>query len=629
MKRLAVTIGLVLAAWTSVSVPQTHRRRSVATSADPVVQAYGAAHLSRLAHSTGNLLLEQILLRRVILDGPDKIASGARHRLAENAIESGNYAGAIRLLSTGGMAPVSNASVSQIRRDRALLADAYRVAGENGEALRILNDLLAKTPNPDQPDDADLAAVTSLDEIDGGSDLGEAEHLRRANVYQSNRYWAEARRHFEIVQTPPFAADAMFQIGRGYAQSLNFVEAITWYERVIEQSPDSSAAKDALLQLASAYARVGKTKEAFSRYQAFIDKYPQDEKVDRAYLNVIDIRRDLGDDSEAIKWCGKTEDAFRGKLPEALAIFDEAKIYTSKEDWPDAIAALDRLKQMPDLGGAAVAGGTTATEIEFMRAYASEKGGSRDHASSGYLGIDDGWNTFYGSLATDRLKELGIERTEPDLKALKHGLLSALPPSDMSFDDGTHANARLTFAERTLPKIEPTYPLRAIPREYLMVLYPVPYSASLVRHASHRNVDPRLLLAIMRQESRFDPQARSNAAARGLMQFTHPSAQRIANELGWADFDDDELYSADVSIELAAQYVADLFRMFPDQEEAVVAAYNGGEDNVKRWLERSHASEPEQYVPELVYGQTKDYVQRVMPSYRVYQFLYDEQLKPR
>jgi len=133
----------------------------------------------------------------------------------------------------------------------------------------------------------------------------------------------------------------------------------------------------------------------------------------------------------------------------------------------------------------------------------------------------------------------------------------------------------------------------------------------------------------MRQESKFDPQARSNAAARGLMQFTHPQALKIAKELGWTYFSDDELYSPENSITLSVGYLADLNAMFPEETEAIVASYNGGEDNVKRWIARSRSSEPEDFVPEIVYGQTKDYVQKVIANYRVYCRLYDRQLKPK
>ncbi len=50
---------------------------------------------------------------------------------------------------------------------------------------------------------------------------------------------------------------------------------------------------------------------------------------------------------------------------------------------------------------------------------------------------------------------------------------------------------------------------------------------------------------------------------------------------------------------------------------------------MKRWLTRSRSSSPDRYVPEIGFSQTKDYVYRVMANYRVYQYLYDERLRPR
>jgi soluble lytic murein transglycosylase len=70
-------------------------------------------------------------------------------------------------------------------------------------------------------------------------------------------------------------------------------------------------------------------------------------------------------------------------------------------------------------------------------------------------------------------------------------------------------------------------------------------------------------------------------------------------------------------------------RLFPNQLEAAAASYNGGEDNMQRWLKRSRSGVPERYVPEIAFAQSKDYVYKVMANYRVYQALYDESLNFR
>ena len=161
------------------------------------------------------------------------------------------------------------------------------------------------------------------------------------------------------------------------------------------------------------------------------------------------------------------------------------------------------------------------------------------------------------------------------------------------------------------------------------LLYPAVYADSLLRFAPGRKVDPRLLLAVMRQESRFQADAKSYAAARGLMQFISTTSTHVAGEFGRDNFRQDELYYPPTAILFGAQYVADLFTVFPNQPDAVVASYNGGDDNVKRWVSRSKSNLPERYVPEIMFGQSKDYVYKVMANYRMYQMLYDENLRPR
>jgi|GEM_PF-231959 len=530
------------------------------------------AKLAVTAHSTGNLLLEQILLRRLMIESSGDQADAARHRLAENALERGDSAEAIRLLNAGDGTADENSP--QIRRDRVLIGEAFQRSGDTARATRILSDVLASTPNPAKPDDADLLSVKSLDVI--GGDIDETEHFRRAGVYQFNRYWDEARQHYKFVKTTTDAAEALFQIGRGYTQTAGYETAIPYYQSVIDHYPDTQQAKDSLLQLAAAHSRLDQTDEAIARYQTFIDKYPTDDKAPRAYLNIVDIYRDLGDDAHALEWCQKTEAAFTGKTPEALAIFDEAKIHASRSEWQDEIAALDRLKGRNDLGGASQPGGTTADEVAFMRGYALKQTGRSAESQSAFSAIRcDYWRTL------------------------------AKVPMLANPDNITDSQVVFRSAD------------------------PPPYFDTVPRIASGYGADGLLISAIMAQESKFDPQARSNAAARGLMQFTHPQAVKIAKELGWTYFSDDELYSPENSIALAAQYLADLNAMFPGQTEAVVASYNGGEDNVKRWMARAKSNEPERYVPEIVFGQTKDYVAKVMANYRVYQQLYDEQLRPK
>jgi soluble lytic murein transglycosylase len=165
-----------------------------------------------------------------------------------------------------------------------------------------------------------------------------------------------------------------------------------------------------------------------------------------------------------------------------------------------------------------------------------------------------------------------------------------------------------------------------MPRDLAEMMYPAPYRDALARYAAPKGVDPRLILAIARQESRFDPSVKSPAAARGLLQFISETATKTASDEGIANFELDDVYEPDVAVRLAARYIADLFKMFPDNEYAVIASYNTGDINVERWLARARSSDVDRLVAEMALPETKDYLAKVINNYRAYQRLYSKSL---
>ena len=189
-------------------------------------------------------------------------------------------------------------------------------------------------------------------------------------------------------------------------------------------------------------------------------------------------------------------------------------------------------------------------------------------------------------------------------------------------------NRAIRFAEQTWKTIPSDYVIDLAPRELIELFYPAPFRESLTKHATSRNVDPRFVLSIARQESRFQVDAKSNAAARGMMQFIEPTANEVAAQVKLQNFDQDDLYNADTAILFGSQYLSTLFQQFPNQPQAVAGSYNGSAENLARWIGRSRASDPDRYVPEIGFSQTKDYVYKVMTNYWTYQHLYDAQLQP-
>ncbi|HSE37909.1 MAG TPA: transglycosylase SLT domain-containing protein [Blastocatellia bacterium] len=194
---------------------------------------------------------------------------------------------------------------------------------------------------------------------------------------------------------------------------------------------------------------------------------------------------------------------------------------------------------------------------------------------------------------------------------------------------GDQAYRAIAFGESAAKAVPQDFRLELLPRDFVELIYPAPYRDAFDRYAPAAGVDPRLVLSLARQESRFNPSVKSGASARGLLQFIPETAQTLAHEEGMKEFELDDVYTPEIAVRLAVRYVADLLKLFPDNPHAVLAAYNTGEKNVERWIARARSSDVDRLVTEIAIPETKDYVAKVMNSYRAYTLLYTRDLKPR
>ncbi len=194
---------------------------------------------------------------------------------------------------------------------------------------------------------------------------------------------------------------------------------------------------------------------------------------------------------------------------------------------------------------------------------------------------------------------------------------------------GDHAQYAIAFAEPLFNSIPKDYRIDLMPRDLAELMYPAPYRDALNRYGPRAGIDPRLVLALARQESRFNPSVKSPAAARGLLQFIFETATKTAAEEGIRDFELDDVYNPEIAVRLAVRYTANLFKLFPNNPHAVVASYNTGEPNVERWIFRAKSDDVDLLLAEIAIPETKDYVAKVMNNYRAYRLLYTENLTPR
>jgi soluble lytic murein transglycosylase len=153
------------------------------------------------------------------------------------------------------------------------------------------------------------------------------------------------------------------------------------------------------------------------------------------------------------------------------------------------------------------------------------------------------------------------------------------------------------------------------------LLYPLAFWDIVSREARDNSVDPLLIEAVMRQESLFDPEAKSPANAYGLMQLLPDTAARVASADNRA-VDPLALFQPDLNIDLGVRHLNALLGRFDGDVLKALAAYNGGEAAIEKWQQRFAGLEPDEFVESISYRETRDYVKRVVTNYRTYRELY-------
>lgn len=181
----------------------------------------------------------------------------------------------------------------------------------------------------------------------------------------------------------------------------------------------------------------------------------------------------------------------------------------------------------------------------------------------------------------------------------------------------------LLIAESLAKRVPRGTPDPVVPAVFRKVLYPYSYRYIIETAARHYDIDPLLLTAIIREESRFDPKAASQAAARGLTQFIIPTAERYQTEIGYDQMTPADLESPDVAVALGAAYLRDLGNLFSQRAERMVAAYNAGEAQSEAWSDYCHSRDPAEFITKIAFAETRNYVVKVLRSHAQYRELYD------
>ncbi len=156
-------------------------------------------------------------------------------------------------------------------------------------------------------------------------------------------------------------------------------------------------------------------------------------------------------------------------------------------------------------------------------------------------------------------------------------------------------------------------------------LFPKAYMDLVVKTLARYDLDPFLVLSLMRQESAFNARVTSKANAVGLMQLIPPTAKEVARRLGQGIPGKEILKKPIVNVQLGIEYLSHLLVSFNQNMVYALAAYNAGPTKVRQWVALRSKMPPLEFIESIPYTETRNYVKKILRNYAIYLTLYDDQ----
>ncbi len=447
---------------------------------------------------------------------------------------------------------------------------------------------------------------------DATGDLKDGMQVRIAGAdVQAKQYRAASDRLRPLIGAGPHQAEARWLYGlaaRGLGDVNGYVQSV---RALVESQPQSAYTEEALNALATWYVLRDDDAAAAEVFGQLVQRFPAGRYAERAAWKAGWWAYRHGEDAAAVTYfeIGARQFPRSDYRPSWLYWSGKAKMRLG-----DAAGARSRL----------------------------------------LLAVTDYKNSYYGRLAQTAL---GADVVVPPSIAEGTATRGQAPPTERQIGAlmslGLHdlALAEIAFARRVYgdsPQLVATsalahhragrlrvginamkraYPQylaaggESLPPEVLRVIFPVDYFQQLQGSASRRGIDPFLLVALAAQESTFDAGISSSAGAIGLLQIMPATGRSVARQLGIKPFTTRRLTDPEVNMAIGSEYFGDLITQFGHAAYAL-AGYNAGGHRVVRWKSERPNLPLDEWVDDIPFPETQNYVKRILGTAEDYRRLY-------
>ncbi len=560
---------------------------------------------------------------------------------------------------------------------RLRLASLYRTDGQPAKALALYEEQLPQDTDParvlyllattSQKHDSARAQKWRLELLENhpGSQYARnsLSHLpnkldartayAKAYTYYSHKRYNQAikslRNFIRQHSRDPRAAKAHYLLGRAHLAAGDYTKA----EQVFRTVHKRYGSPAALYRIASLSIRKNREDQAIAAYASFAKRYPQHDLADDALWQAAKA-------AERQSQFARAETLHR-RLAEHYPhtdYGDEARwsvgfaLYC-QEQYSAARAAFERTSQQahqPHIIDQAL----------YWAGKSADQLGQTKDATAFYRRAAAGFPRSYYSARAVQLghrQQVQLNKRPPnnlrqDVPPLAHrahleraGLLNQLGLTDWSVAEMQQAVRDYRGHRTALKAIRDYYEVLGYRDQALRLslrlfngqdpeewsrIYPTYYWEEIATAAAEAQIDPYLVLSVIRQESTFNEKAVSRVGARGLMQIMPHTGLSLARKLEVNPFELRALFDPAVSIRFGSYFLSDQMRQFTHDAgsdlgyELGLAAYNAGPQNARRWLQTFPSEDPDAFIERIPFKETRLYVKKVLRNYAIYKALSDD-----
>ena len=393
---------------------------------------------------------------------------------------------------------------------------------------------------------------------------------------------------------------------------------------LVSEFPDSSWSEEALNNLGTYYILSNQDDLAAQTFKEMFDRFPNGARAERAAWKYG-------------WWCYKT-----ANYAETARVFEAAAAAFPRSDYrPPYLYWAARARAR--MGDRATANARLQlVYTDYMNSYYGRLAGRRLASTNSQHAADDDAAVERASARSLQAPTIELPANAAVIRKLLAAGLYDDALDELRYAQKTSGNSPILDAtvawayhqkgelRKAITLMRRAYPQHLasggedLPPEILQVIYPLTYWDAIKRYSVQHDLDPYIVAALIAQESTFDAGVRSNANAWGLMQVVPATGRRLARSLGIRRFNTAMLTNPVLNIRLGTLYFSKLVEQFGGTYYAL-ASYNAGESRVVRWKSERPGLDEDEFIDDIPFPETQNYVKRILGTAEDYRRLYGEE----